>query len=303
MNDLIIFDLDGVITSEEAYWDAAGLTLHELMYSPSYWGIGASKNYAAATTAEESRDTSRSTLPESEIMAYKARSINSNWDTCYVAVCLRLIDALALLQKQVPGTISDLLPLRPWDSDWIAAFREKMARCGEEETGGKQVGDAWAGGPKPGHARARHPHAGHSRARHSRGGHPHAGHPKGVPLPYTKREDASRSMVGAPLAGALFAGVLPASALNIHIFDVPPFQGYTGLELINRFDNYASAVLEIWRYQFKVFSRATVRCGHFAGIFFKSGTWVRSFIRERMGMLRPKGVSQVVFISNALSCL
>src|SRR5579864_918301 len=39
MSDLIIFDLDGVITSEEAYWDAAGLTLHELLYSPRYWGL------------------------------------------------------------------------------------------------------------------------------------------------------------------------------------------------------------------------------------------------------------------------
>ncbi len=36
---LIIFDLDGVITSEEAYWDAAGLTLHEMLYSPHYWGL------------------------------------------------------------------------------------------------------------------------------------------------------------------------------------------------------------------------------------------------------------------------
>jgi phosphoglycolate phosphatase-like HAD superfamily hydrolase len=165
MNDLIIFDLDGVITSEEAYWDAAGLTLHELMYSPRYWGIRASKNYSPATTAEESRYISRSTLPESEIMVYKARSINSNWDTCYVAVCLRLIDALALLQKQVPGTISDLLPLRPWESDWIAAFREKIT--------------------------------------------------------------------------------LRAGSLDTSLFDVPPFLGYTGLELINRFDVYASEVLEI----------------------------------------------------------
>ena len=39
MNDLLIFDLYGVITSEEAYWDAAGLTLHELMYSPRYWDL------------------------------------------------------------------------------------------------------------------------------------------------------------------------------------------------------------------------------------------------------------------------
>ena len=44
MNTLLIFDLDGVITSEEAYWDAAGLTLHELLYSPRYWGLYPQKN-------------------------------------------------------------------------------------------------------------------------------------------------------------------------------------------------------------------------------------------------------------------
>ena len=122
MSNLIIFDLDGVITSEEAYWYTAGLTLHELMCSPRYWNLQASRNYSPAITAEESRRVSRSTLPVSEIMAYKARSINSNWDTCYVAVCLRLIKLLAQLRNQAQETILDLLPLRPWDSDWIAAF-------------------------------------------------------------------------------------------------------------------------------------------------------------------------------------
>lgn len=176
MSNLIIFDLDGVITSEEAYWDTAGLTLHELMYSPRYWDLQASRNYSPAITAEESRRVSRSTLPVSEIMAYKARSINSNWDTCYVAVCLRLINLLTQLRMQAQETILDLLPLRPWDDDWIAAFREKVASCGWKET-----------------------------------------YP---------------------------ASALAAGTMNTSLFDLPPFQGYTGLELINRFDVYASEVLE-----------------------------------------------------------
>src|SRR5258708_16071509 len=80
MSNLIIFDLDGVITSEEAYWDAAGLTLHELMYSPRYWGLGAGSEYHPATTARESRRVSRAIFPETEILTLKARAINSNWD-------------------------------------------------------------------------------------------------------------------------------------------------------------------------------------------------------------------------------
>ncbi|HWZ18488.1 MAG TPA: HAD hydrolase-like protein, partial [Ktedonobacteraceae bacterium] len=124
MNDLIIFDLDGVITSEEAYWDAAGLTLHELLYSPRYWDLDSSKlsadgQYHTAKTAQECRLISRAVFPESEILALKGRSINSNWDTCYVTVCLHLIALLRLLPNY-----SSILPLIPWDEVWLAEFRE-----------------------------------------------------------------------------------------------------------------------------------------------------------------------------------
>ena len=127
MNNLIIFDLDGVITSEEAYWDAAGLTLHELLYSPRYWDLDRSElsadgQYYPATTAQECRRISRAVFPESEILALKGRSINSNWDTCYAVVCLHLIDLLRLLPD-----CSSLLPLEPWDEGWTAVFREKIA--------------------------------------------------------------------------------------------------------------------------------------------------------------------------------
>lgn len=163
MNNLIVFDLDGVITSEEAYWDAAGLTLHELMYSPHYWNIGAARQYHPAANAEESRCISRATFPESEILALKARAINSNWDTCYAAVCLHLIDLLAL-SPDLPA----LLPPLPWDARWIAAFRAQMSGAEEQRDKLKQLFD---------------------------------------------------------------------------IFESPLFHGYVGLELINRFDAYASEVL------------------------------------------------------------
>ena len=123
MNNVVVFDLDGVITSEEAYWDTAGLVLHELLYSPRYWNITRSSVYQPASTAEECRHVSRETLPEAVILGFKSRSINSNWDTCYAAVCIRLLDLLASLPDR-----SALFPLQPWDASWIAIFRASLAQ-------------------------------------------------------------------------------------------------------------------------------------------------------------------------------
>jgi len=175
LNTLIIFDLDGVITSEEAYWDAAGLTLHELLYSPRYWNISGATNYQPASTSEESRRVSRSVFPEAEILALKARAINSNWDTCYATVCLHLINLLSFLKGHLHTIPQHLLPLQPWEATWIAAFRKQFSDS--------YLSTLWE-------------------AQHA--------------LP--------------PLD---------------ELFSSPPFRGYVGLELINRFDIYAAELLGI----------------------------------------------------------
>ncbi len=127
LSNLIIFDLDGVITCEDAYWDAAGLVLHELLYSPRYWHLDVSQlgpdgQYHPATTAAESRRVSRTVFPEKDILALKARAVNTNWDTCYATVCLHLIPLLAALPD-----LPSLLPLQPWDASWLAALRERIS--------------------------------------------------------------------------------------------------------------------------------------------------------------------------------
>lgn len=122
LKNLIIFDLDGVITSEESYWDCAGLTLHELLYSPQYWDLANGGNYRPAATARESRTLSRETFPEWLILSFKARALNSNWDTCYAAVCLHLIDLLAHLPERAA-----LLPLDPGSEQWMARLRGQVA--------------------------------------------------------------------------------------------------------------------------------------------------------------------------------
>lgn len=122
MSNLIIFDLDGVITSEEAYWDTAGLVLHELLYSPRYWNIAHATNYHSPITAEESHNVATSVLPTAAIVGVKARAVNSNWDTCYAGVCLCLIHLLATVPER-----DTLFPLQPERAEWIAAFRAQLA--------------------------------------------------------------------------------------------------------------------------------------------------------------------------------
>ncbi len=129
MKNLIIFDLDGVITSEESYWDCAGLTLHELLYSPLYWWVSGQPSYKPAASAQEFREFSRATLPEWLILSFKARALNSNWDTGYAAVCLELIDLLSHLPERAL-----LLPLQPYDAAWMARLRTQIAAVGLAQT-------------------------------------------------------------------------------------------------------------------------------------------------------------------------
>ncbi len=129
MSNIVVFDLDGVITSEEAYWDTAGLVLHELLYSSRYWNIaGTTDAYQPVQTSAKSRQLSRQILPIEVIADVKARSVNSNWDTCYCGFCLYLITLLSRLPD-----ISALLPLRPEQADWIAAFRQQLASLPPEQ--------------------------------------------------------------------------------------------------------------------------------------------------------------------------
>jgi phosphoglycolate phosphatase-like HAD superfamily hydrolase len=131
VSNLIVLDLDGVITSEEAYWDTAGLVLHELLYSPRYWNIAHRvAPYQPPSSAEESHRLASQVFPSEALIYLKSRSINSNWDTCYCAVVLHLIELLAALP--LPERAA-LFPLQPEREEWIATFRHRLASLNGEE--------------------------------------------------------------------------------------------------------------------------------------------------------------------------
>ena len=79
----VIFDIDGVLLSEERYYDVSALTVWEILYSPKYLGLPAEQDDFDASSVTEGQIAScRSIVWGSDKLLswLKSRGINSNWD-------------------------------------------------------------------------------------------------------------------------------------------------------------------------------------------------------------------------------
>ncbi len=129
--DLIIFDLDGVITTEQIYWECACLILWELL-----------RTILDADTADgESLPTGEARerlLPPAIIGAVKDRAVNSNWDLTYLAACALLLACPAGAGRGAE-TVADLLGvLRSTpivEVRWPEPIRELLAAAGARQDG------------------------------------------------------------------------------------------------------------------------------------------------------------------------
>ncbi len=98
--NLLIFDLDGVITSEKKYWNTARLTVWDLIANEKYLGL---KTYFG-----EEREPSRilqvgeKVIPSDFIYKLKSRAVNSNWDLTFFVTCLHLVGILGKLSQVKP---------------------------------------------------------------------------------------------------------------------------------------------------------------------------------------------------------
>lgn len=79
----IIFDLDGVITSEERYWDCAALTVSEMLDQ----NIDFKK-----TETEVSSIRKKIFLDDKTIVNAKNLGVNTNYDLCFYTYCLLLLN-------------------------------------------------------------------------------------------------------------------------------------------------------------------------------------------------------------------
>lgn len=86
--DMVIFDMDGVMTSEQNYWDIAALAVWEMVHSDRYYGGEAFDPDAALRQAAQIRSTVF--CRDKVIYRIKDIGINNNWDLVYLALAMRL---------------------------------------------------------------------------------------------------------------------------------------------------------------------------------------------------------------------
>lgn len=94
----IIFDMDGVITSEERYWDAAALTVWELLFGAKHLGVqpfGGIPDFKTDPSPGEIATVRRIIFCEDRVIAFfKQQAINSNWDIAYLTFIFHFIAML-----------------------------------------------------------------------------------------------------------------------------------------------------------------------------------------------------------------
>ncbi len=87
--DTVIFDMDGVVTSEENYWNSAALTVYEVFNSVDYWG---KNKIDVKFIMDNCIDMRKYLFNDDKLIALlKDKGVNSNWDLTYVVMCISII--------------------------------------------------------------------------------------------------------------------------------------------------------------------------------------------------------------------
>lgn len=86
--DMVIFDMDGVMTSEQNYWDIAALSVWEMVHSDRYYGEETFDPDVALRQVQQIRSTVF--CRDKVIYRIKDIGINNNWDLVYIQLALWL---------------------------------------------------------------------------------------------------------------------------------------------------------------------------------------------------------------------
>ena len=97
MINTVLFDVDGVLLSEEHYFDASALTVWELLMSSNYLGLDP-KNFQTNYSKEETKTIRENVFVNDSVLKFlKSRGLNANWDMIYLTFGYQLISLLSQL--------------------------------------------------------------------------------------------------------------------------------------------------------------------------------------------------------------
>jgi len=135
--DTILLDMDGVITSEEIYWDTAALTVWEMLGSDRYFGT---ESFNPAMADSVSAIRKQVFAGDDLIKTVKARGVNNNWDLAWLvigmALCENTRDFALVFEKikALPETANEM----------FAALSARLVKdCGMTEAEGAHWGLFW----------------------------------------------------------------------------------------------------------------------------------------------------------------
>jgi phosphoglycolate phosphatase-like HAD superfamily hydrolase len=127
MVDMILFDVDGVILSEERYFDASALTVWELIHSPNYLGLQP-KNFTPSPDETTIRRVRKEIFDDDRVLhTIKNRGINANWDMVYLTFSCQLIRFLQSLVKEDHETVRTFLN-HEIDREALQTIGKKIAK-------------------------------------------------------------------------------------------------------------------------------------------------------------------------------
>ncbi|MEC1522299.1 HAD hydrolase-like protein [Neobacillus niacini] len=106
----ILFDVDGVLLSEEHYFDASALTVWELLISNNYLALAPEKFKTDYSKAEIKSIRETVFGKHDEVLKLmKSRGLNANWDMIYLSFGHQLIHLLSQIKEKENSSINNWL--------------------------------------------------------------------------------------------------------------------------------------------------------------------------------------------------
>jgi phosphoglycolate phosphatase-like HAD superfamily hydrolase len=95
----ILFDVDGVLLSEEHYFDASALTVWELLISNNYLALAPEK-YKTDYSPTDIKDIRQTVFGKNDdvLKLMKSRGLNANWDMIYLSFSHQLLHLLSQIK-------------------------------------------------------------------------------------------------------------------------------------------------------------------------------------------------------------